>query len=104
MSEDGKPLPAAPDRSWKKPEHKKDWGPGWRYFACEGCSLTWREKTRDYTSPSGVSCRGGDCFEFCSPIGSEPHPEWPTDQSGNLTPSSEHDVWEKTPIDTPTKD
>lgn len=63
-------------------EHKKDWGPGYRFFSCEACGTNWKEKSRDCTSPSGEICP--DCNEFEHPIDSEPHYEWSTDKHGNL--------------------
>jgi hypothetical protein len=70
--------------------HKKDWGPGYRFFKCDECGHEWTSKSRDWTSPSLELCpiseqdydkcsHGIGCYE-----GGEPHYEWPTDQSGNL--------------------
>lgn len=59
--------------------------PGYRTFECAACLNTWKEKTRDCQSPSGENCPR--CDEFVSPCEFEPHPEWPTDKSGNLLPN-----------------
>jgi hypothetical protein len=69
-------------------KHKKDWGPGYRYFKCEECGHEWREPSRDCTSMSGEPCSNEECTDiFCSlimPHKIEPHYEWPTDPFGNL--------------------
>lgn len=66
--------------------HKKDWGPGWRYFDCETCGTMWKEKSRDCTSPSSVPCKNTECEDMygISPFGHVKRYEWPTDKSGNL--------------------
>jgi hypothetical protein len=58
--------------------------PGYRYFECENvdCNTSWRYATRDCHSPSGEHC--DSCGEFCHPETAEPHPEWETDENGNL--------------------
>ena len=69
-------------------KHKKDWGPGYRFFKCDECGHEWTSKSRDWTSPSSESCPkmvdtdhsyGEGYYE-----GGEPHYEWPTDMHGNL--------------------
>lgn len=56
--------------------------PGYRTFRCEDCGHSWTEPTRDCLSPSGEFCE--ECGDFSIPDTCEPHPEWPTDKSGNL--------------------
>lgn len=65
--------------------------PGYRYFHCDDCNYTWREKCRDVDSPSGSSCQ--KCLESedpdvsafpVSPVGRAYHPEWNVDKNGNL--------------------
>lgn len=55
--------------------------PGYRFFECE-CGEKWRNRSRDCATPSIESCE--QCYEVSSPTHYEPHPEWPTDKSGNL--------------------
>lgn len=70
-------------------ERLKDWGPGYRFFECEGCEHNWKSKSRDCTSPSIESCPS--CFDVSSPTHYEPHYEWPTDKFGNLLKEEEYD-------------
>jgi len=56
--------------------------PGWRYFHCEDCNHTWREKCRDVETPSQECCE--KCVLPCDPEGWAYHPEWPLDKYGNL--------------------
>ena len=56
--------------------------PGFRYFKCEFCSYEWRDACRDSESPSQDSCIA--CGDYAEPYKSEPHPEWPVDNHGNL--------------------
>ena len=65
-------------------KHKIDWGPGYRLFVCNGCRHQWKEKSRDCQSPSGEQCPNCE-DEFVHPHSHEPHYEWPTDGSGNVT-------------------
>lgn len=71
-------------------KHLKDWGPGYRFFKCDECGHEWREKCRDWTSPSISTCPkfDDDLENHIMGVGyyegGEPHYEWPTDGSGNL--------------------
>lgn len=62
-------------------EHKKDWGPGYRFFTCE-CGHKFKEASRHCESPSLDVCP--QCREEVFPEGFERHYEWPTDNNGNL--------------------
>lgn len=62
--------------------HKKDWGPGYRWFHCESCGHMFDEKSRDCQSLSASSCP--ECSEMVDSYGYETHYEWETDKSGNL--------------------
>lgn len=70
--------------------HKKDWGPGYRFFKCDECHAEWKERSRDCTSQSSSICPGVSNSNYCdnyygvSPYDNEPHYEWETDKSGNL--------------------
>lgn len=55
---------------------------GWRYFSCDDCKHTWREATRDCTSPSMDVCP--KCQEQCFPHSSEIDLSIPHDALGNL--------------------
>lgn len=61
--------------------HKRDWGPGYRIFACT-CGHKWKDKSRHCESPSGDDCP--QCNEWNYPSAYERHYEWPTDLAGNL--------------------
>jgi hypothetical protein len=56
--------------------------PGYRFFHCDDCNHTWREKCRDVLTPSQSGCE--KCCELCDPCGWASHPEWPVDKHGNL--------------------
>ena len=55
--------------------------PGYRLFICD-CGNSWEEKCRDAQTPSIEMC--DKCGEEISPDGYVLHPEWLTDESGNL--------------------
>lgn len=61
---------------------------GYRFFKCDDCHRTWKEKCRDAETPSGSPCPSEECNSRCygtiPPIKNEKHPEWKTDQFGNL--------------------
>lgn len=61
---------------------------GYRYFRCDNCETEWKEKTRDAESPSGSPCPNEKCnaqyYGLEWPVEFTKHPEWQTDQSGNL--------------------
>jgi hypothetical protein len=60
---------------------KKTLIPGYRFFECsEGHE--WEDRSRDYRSPSADHCP--ECGDIGEYRGGEPHPEWETDQFGNL--------------------
>jgi len=63
-------------------QHKKDWGPGYRFFKCENCNVEFKEKSRHCQSPSLSICE--TCHDEVSPIAHEEHYEWGTDKSQNL--------------------
>lgn len=64
----------------------KDWGPGWRYFTCEGCGVSFKESTRDATSPSSSVC-AEHCGEVVRPFAFEFVWDMPLDSSKNLLES-----------------
>lgn len=55
---------------------------GYRFYDCEECGHSGKQKTRDCHSPSHELCE--KCNSEASITGSEEHPEWPVDKSGNL--------------------
>lgn len=63
-------------------QHKKDWGPGFRFFTCEECGHNWKEATRHCESLSLDICPL--CSEEAFPNKFEKHYEWKTDVAGNL--------------------
>lgn len=70
---------------------------GYRFFECERCGHTWKEKCRDAETPSCSSCPLEDCHCVNSPIKNEKHPEWKTDMFGNLIEPNLYigaEIWE----------
>ena len=55
--------------------------PGYRYFRCEDCGMTWREPCRDHQTPSGSDCP--NCQAFTRPHRSA-LADLPVDEFGNL--------------------
>ena len=61
--------------------------PGKTFFECDECGHKWWEPSRDCKSMSGSDCPNTSqdhVYNFASPVSYEEHPEWPTDNSGNL--------------------
>lgn len=55
---------------------------GYRFYECDECGYSGKQKTRDCHSPSHELCE--KCNSEASITGHEEHPEWPVDKSGNL--------------------
>ncbi len=55
---------------------------GYRFYDCEECGHSGKQKTRDCHSPSHEICEM--CHSEASIINREEHPEWSVDKSGNL--------------------
>lgn len=56
---------------------------GWRWFKCDDCGSTWKETTRDITSPSKVDCPNG-CEQADTHVWQTERADLPRDQNGNL--------------------
>lgn len=75
-------LPKKRRRTPKKPK-VRPWGPGWTFFDCTECLITWREASRHCESCSLSFCP--NCEETPAyPAAHERHDEWKVDQHGNL--------------------
>ncbi len=55
---------------------------GYRFYDCEECGHSGKQKTRDCHSPSHEICE--KCNSEALITGNEEHPEWRLDKSGNL--------------------
>ena len=67
---------------WHRSFKKKQLRQGYRFFECEFCEYSWKEKSRDAKSPSGSTCP--ECGEESHPIGHEIDGMIPVDEYGNL--------------------
>jgi len=74
---------------------------GYRYFFCESCKQTWKEKCRDAESLSNSLCpltEGATPFTLCearlaggtSPTTYDLQPTWKTDAGGNLVEPNDY--------------
>lgn len=66
---------------------KKQLRQGYRFFECEFCGHSWKEKSRDAKSPSGPTPSGStcpDCSEESHPVGHEIDSTISVDEYGNL--------------------
>lgn len=61
---------------------KKQLRQGYRFFECESCGHSWKEKSRDAKSPSGSTCP--KCSEESHPVGHEIDSTISVDEYGNL--------------------